>query len=311
MKQQLRALSHDMSANFMVLEHSFQLLKEHVQDQHAPNLSEGANHLEACLQESRRLLSDLHSLAKTGSIPVAPERVALSATIQQVVYEQEDVLGERRSRVVVEPELPVVWCNEQRARQMITNLVRSAALHGCDPENGRILISRRPGHSERGARRYISTGRASGRHVGRGQWPGTGDRPPDGGALWRPCLRRPDDRPWNFVRSKITGRERSVRRSRFPDIAAILTFLVDGLWNGSAQRSSFSRTTDDGPKTRGTRHRCLQLKCYRSVAQSRPTTAAFTRGDPTTIMGEIGNSFLINELQPIIQIGATAGSRHT
>tara|TARA_B100000809_G_scaffold128577_1_gene126661 strand:+ start:817 stop:1512 length:696 start_codon:yes stop_codon:yes gene_type:complete len=144
MKQQMRALSHDMSANFMVLEHSFQLLKEHVQDQHVPNLSEGANHLEACLQESRRLLSDLRSLAKTGSVPVATERVALSATIQQVVYEQEDVLGERRIRVVVEPELPVVWCNEQRARQMITNLVRNAALHGCDPENGRVLISGRP-----------------------------------------------------------------------------------------------------------------------------------------------------------------------
>jgi len=252
MKQQFRALSHDMSANFIVLEHSFQLLKEHVQDQHVPNLSEGANHLEACLQESRRLLSDLRSLAKTGSVPVAPERVALSATIQQVVYEQEDVLGERRIRVVVEPELPVVWCNEQRARQMITNLVRNAALHGCDPENGRILISGRPGHSERGARRYISTGRASGRHVGRGQWPGTGDRPPDGGALWRPCLRRPDDRPWNFVRSKITGRigtgrERSVRRSRFPDIAAILTFLV--LWSMVCGMDPHNARRFHGPQT--------------------------------------------------------------
>jgi len=37
--------------------------------------------------------------------------------------------------------LPAVWCHPARLKQIVTNLVRNAALHGCDPEHPRITIA--------------------------------------------------------------------------------------------------------------------------------------------------------------------------
>ena len=37
--------------------------------------------------------------------------------------------------------LPAVWCNESRLKQILTNLLRNAVLHGCDAKAPRIVIS--------------------------------------------------------------------------------------------------------------------------------------------------------------------------
>jgi len=138
----VRSLSHDMSANFMVLESSFRQLKRSCNEQPAPEVTEGVTHVEACLRESKRFVDDLVTLAKTGSVGMEPARVEVSQVVAEVLYELEAVITERGIVVDVEAELPVVWCNDSRVRQVIGNLVRNAIKHGCDPAFPRIVISR-------------------------------------------------------------------------------------------------------------------------------------------------------------------------
>lgn len=137
----VRALSHDMSANFMVLEDSLRRLKRNQVRQPLADLAESFAHVEACLRESKRFLDDLVLLGKTGSVDMEAARVELDPLVREVIFEQRALLDERQIDVVVAEQLPAVWCNEVRVRQIFTNLIRNAARHGCDPHAPRIEVS--------------------------------------------------------------------------------------------------------------------------------------------------------------------------
>ncbi len=182
----VRALSHDMTAYFMLLDHSLQRLKDsaipheahaagvppapHAADRYPPEpiepikalqpagtpeaatplaetlaqqFAEQFAHVEACLRESRRFLDDLVMLARTGGIEMAPSRTELSRVVQEALYEQRELLEQRGIQVTVDPDLPAVWCNAARAKQVLTNLIRNAAKHGCDAREPRIFVSRK------------------------------------------------------------------------------------------------------------------------------------------------------------------------
>jgi signal transduction histidine kinase len=137
----VRALSHDMSANFMLLESSFSRLKRALDEPSRSGLGELVAHVEACLRESKRFLDDLVGLARTGRVEMDPSRVEVAAVVDEVLFEQGELLAGRNCRVDVRAPLPAVWCNRHRLKQVLTNLVRNAIKHGCDPRKPQITIS--------------------------------------------------------------------------------------------------------------------------------------------------------------------------
>jgi len=153
----VRALSHDMSANFMLLESSFSQLKKSLRAVSGAKQPRDGNlegtlgrrvaHVDACLRESKRFLDDLVHLAKTGKVEMEPGRVELAEVVGEVLFEQRELLIERGVDVAVQPLLPVVWCNEGRVKQIVTNLVRNAVHHGCDPVDPQLTIGPLPSDS--------------------------------------------------------------------------------------------------------------------------------------------------------------------
>jgi len=137
----VRALSHDMSANFMLLESSFSRLKRALDEPGRPGLDELVAHVEACLRESNRFLKDLVGLARTGKVEMDPSRVEVAAVLNEVLFEQGELLAGRNCRVDVRAPLPTVWCNRHRLKQVLTNLIRNAIKHGGDPKRPQIVIS--------------------------------------------------------------------------------------------------------------------------------------------------------------------------
>jgi len=141
----VRALSHDMSANLMLLESSLREVRATCSTENPlGELREGLAHAEACLRESKRFLDDLVALGQTGVVQMEPARVELSAVIADVLYEQRPLLAARAIRVEVAPDLPAVWCNPNRVKQVLTNLVRNAARHGCSKDDPLIRIETIP-----------------------------------------------------------------------------------------------------------------------------------------------------------------------
>ena len=137
----VRALSHDMSANFMLLANSFARLKSLVAEPRRPELEEAVAHVQACLRESKRFMDDLVGLARTGKAQMEPGRVEVGRVAEEVLFEQRDLVQERHVRVEVRRPLPPVWCNEHRLKQVLTNLIRNALRHGCDPQQPMIAVS--------------------------------------------------------------------------------------------------------------------------------------------------------------------------
>lgn len=138
----VRALSHDMGANFMVLDHSFERLKGLLGRLGGQGeVEEAVCHVEACLRESRRFLDDLVRLAKTGTVEMDPARLEMTRVVDEVLFEQRGLLAERKVQIDVRRPLPLVWCNEHRLKQVLTNLVRNAVRHGCHPDRPQVVIS--------------------------------------------------------------------------------------------------------------------------------------------------------------------------
>lgn len=142
LNQLVKVLSHDLSANFMLLQSAFANLKRDCNNSQMDRLTTDAAHMEACLSQSRRLLDDLADLARTGDIPMQAEPVSLGDVVREVLYEQEELLASRRVKVHANDQLPIVWCHQTRANQIFTNLLRNAIYHGC-PDGGEIWIERR------------------------------------------------------------------------------------------------------------------------------------------------------------------------
>ncbi len=141
----VRALSHDMTANLMLLESSLREVQATCATASpSPGLTQGLAHVEACLQESKRFLDDLVALGQTGAVQMEPTRVELTAVVQEVLFEQQPLLAERGIQVQFARELPAVWCNPNRVKQVLTNLIRNAARHGCSRGDPRISIEAIP-----------------------------------------------------------------------------------------------------------------------------------------------------------------------
>ncbi len=138
----VRALSHDMNANLMVLEDSVRQLKKSHEAESLAEVSENFAHVDACLQESHRFVDDLVMLAKGGRLPTEPERVELGRIARDVIYEQRALVERRGVKVTIDPRLPAVWCHPSRAKEIVVNLVRNALLHGGSEHSPQLAMVR-------------------------------------------------------------------------------------------------------------------------------------------------------------------------
>ena len=137
----LRAISHDMGANFMMLKSSYGQLKRAVGDSALPAALEASTHVEACLRESQRFLEDLAQLSTTGSVSMEAGRVELGPLVKDLLFELKSLFEERGIQAIAAGPLPALRCHEGRVRQVFSNLIRNAARHGCDPIDPRLTIS--------------------------------------------------------------------------------------------------------------------------------------------------------------------------
>lgn len=136
----LRALSHDMGANLMLMESTVDVLKQDAVPVSPTITREGIAHLEACLRQSNKFIGDLVTLARSGTIEMQPELVRPTEIASQVQFEQRRLLAERNIEFLIEEGLPPVLVHPGRLKQVLTNLVRNAARHGCAAANPQIVI---------------------------------------------------------------------------------------------------------------------------------------------------------------------------
>ena len=127
-----------------MLENSFSRLKQRLAAPPPGDVVEDLAHVEACLRQSQRFLEDLVELGRSGSVRLEPRAVDLAQVVDEVLFEQRELLDQRGVELIVEPGLPTVWCNEGRLKQIVVNLLRNAVKHGCDRQSPRVTIGTVP-----------------------------------------------------------------------------------------------------------------------------------------------------------------------
>ncbi len=137
----VRALSHDLGAMFRMLESSLRQLRRACRDEDAAEREEAFLHVDAIVRESRHFLDDLVTLGKTGAIDMEPSPVDLRTMIGEVLFEQDELIHRREATVRVGDQLPSVWCNPQRVKQILTNLLRNALRHARNDQGLEVTIA--------------------------------------------------------------------------------------------------------------------------------------------------------------------------
>ncbi len=143
----LRGISHDMGAAHMMLEHSFRRLKTLLEtrpSEDAPCNEVGLHlsQVEACMQAARGYLDDVTRLSTSGAVEMEPEPIEVGAILDRILFEQAALLDERGVEVRLCGQLPAVWCHPERLKQILTNLLRNAVLHGCDVDRPQVSVQR-------------------------------------------------------------------------------------------------------------------------------------------------------------------------
>jgi two-component system sensor histidine kinase BaeS len=102
-------------------------------------------HVASLLDETRRLghlVDDLHTLAlaETGRLVLQQEAVAVGALVEDVMGRHEAQAQQRGVglRASIAPELPKVWVDPARVRQVLDNLLANAVRH--TPGGGEVVV---------------------------------------------------------------------------------------------------------------------------------------------------------------------------
>jgi len=143
LQRQLRGLSHDFGATFMMLESSFRRVKGLIDaGRQSECLEDQVRQLDACVRQSRRHMDDLVRLSTSGQLDMVPEQIDVQELVEELLLEHSELFQQRGIRVDVANGLPTMWCNRGRLKDVLMNLLRNAARHGCDRRDPRIVIER-------------------------------------------------------------------------------------------------------------------------------------------------------------------------
>ena len=150
--------SHDLKNPVIALIGYLDVLSE----DHGEDLPDEVLHICRRMQVNARhmdsLIRDLLELSRVGRVDVMPDRVDLGLLVDDLAGD----LASRRPGLRVERgDLPVLWMNATRARQLFTNLFDNAAAYGGRDEIT-VHVSAEP-HPDRGVRIVV---RDDGRGIG-------------------------------------------------------------------------------------------------------------------------------------------------
>lgn len=123
--------SHDLKNPLLAILGYLEVIRE----DHADEVSEEFRHhldrMAVNTQHMEALIRDLLELSRVGRVDVQPEPVDLGALVDDV---GGDVRSESSRLHVVRDQLPTLWMNRTRARQLFTNLFDNAARHAAGDE---------------------------------------------------------------------------------------------------------------------------------------------------------------------------------
>lgn len=132
--------SHDLKSPLIAIQSYLDVLTEETADVLTDETAWYVERMRSNARYMEALVGDLLELSRVGRIETAPDTVDLAALINEIA----DEVTERHPAVTITvDDLPTLWMNPLRCRQLFRNLIENAASHGGEGDLG-IWVHSRP-----------------------------------------------------------------------------------------------------------------------------------------------------------------------
>jgi signal transduction histidine kinase len=130
MQQLLYTVSHDLKSPLVTITGFAGLAREDVAQERYDQLEESLGHLGRAAGHMGRLIDNLLELSRIGRVRVRPEHIDTTRLAREVAAELEPRLAQHGASIRLQPDLPPVYADPVRLRQVFENLLTNAIKYG-------------------------------------------------------------------------------------------------------------------------------------------------------------------------------------
>lgn len=131
-------VSHDLRTPLTPIIGYAELLREQFADRLDPHILNLIGEIEDQGYKLLQMMEDLLALAEVGRLPNQRQPLSLAQLVEELRQELSELVAERNAQIECGP-LPETTLPETPLRQVLSNLLRNALLHGCRV-GGRIMV---------------------------------------------------------------------------------------------------------------------------------------------------------------------------
>jgi signal transduction histidine kinase len=141
-------VSHDLKSPLVTISGFSGLLRQDVEKADAEHVEEDLESIEEATARMKRLLDELLELSRIGRVVNPPEAVAAEQLAREALMELDGQIASRGVEVCVAPELPRIYGDALRLREVFQNLLSNAIKFMGDEAAPRVEIGCRPAEGE-------------------------------------------------------------------------------------------------------------------------------------------------------------------
>ena len=142
-------VSHDLTSPLITIRGFLGFLEQDVMSRNVEQMKQDLTHISNAAEKMGRLLNELLELSRIGRAMNPPQEMALGELAREAVDLVAGRLSARGVEVEIAPDLPMVYGDRTRLRQMLQNLLDNAVKYMGDQPHPRVEIGMRYDGAER------------------------------------------------------------------------------------------------------------------------------------------------------------------
>jgi signal transduction histidine kinase len=139
------AVSHDLRSPLVTVNGFLGMLEKDIRSGDDARVAEDLARIRGATDTMDRLLQELLELSRVGRVAERPQRVPLEELVREAQRLVEGRLAEKGIGLDISPDLPVLYGDRARLREVVQNLLDNAAKFMGDQAEPRIEVGWRPG----------------------------------------------------------------------------------------------------------------------------------------------------------------------
>lgn len=132
--------SHDLKSPIVTIRGFIGHLKQDVLNERTDRVLNFVDRIEAATLKMQSHIDDLLDLSRIGRVRHESEEIEIGDLVVSIVHDHIDKVKDKHAKVVVEPQMPVVYAVREQMVQVFDNLIVNALKYGCSGESPEIRI---------------------------------------------------------------------------------------------------------------------------------------------------------------------------